>query len=115
MLCCERYGVLLAVFVGMLCCVSYRLHVCVQGGMFNDIMKEAFNDTQIEDLWVRYFCISTNVSKARLQLHQSGPLWKYVRASMTVCVCLGGVTSGAACPARAPRHCAPTRCLCLGV
>ena len=55
-----------------------------QGALFNDIMKDAFGDVQIEDLWIRYFCISTNVSKARMQVHQSGPLWKYCRASMTV-------------------------------
>jgi hypothetical protein len=28
--------------------------------------------------------VSTNVSKARMQIHQAGPLWKYARASMTV-------------------------------
>jgi hypothetical protein len=75
---------------GCASCVKHRLIVSAcpsllsQGALFNDIMKDAFGDTQIEDLWIRYFCISTNVSKARMQVHQSGPLWKYCRASMTV-------------------------------
>ncbi len=67
---------------GLACC--FCCGVDVQGSGFNNILRDAFGDTQIEDLWIRYFCVSTNVSKARMQIHQAGPLWKYARASMTV-------------------------------
>ena len=38
----------------------------------------------IQDLWIPFFCCTTNVSTSRSQVHRSGPVWKYVRASMTV-------------------------------
>jgi len=41
-------------------------------------------DTQIEDLWLNFFCCSTNLTKGCLTVHKSGLLWRSIRASMTV-------------------------------
>ena len=41
-------------------------------------------ETQIEDLWLRYFCVVTNVGKMDTQIYSRGSLWRFVRASMTV-------------------------------
>jgi predicted acylesterase/phospholipase RssA len=38
-------------------------------------------DVKIEDLWMPYFCISGNMTTAQMEVHQRGPLWRYVRAS----------------------------------
>ncbi len=38
----------------------------------------------IEDLWRPFFCVSTNLSQAEPVLHQTGPLWKSVRASIAI-------------------------------
>ena len=38
----------------------------------------------IEDLWLRFFCVSTNLSKGEPSVHESGPLSTLVRASMSV-------------------------------
>eukprot|EP00898_Chlorokybus_atmophyticus_P004975 jgi/Chlat1/5479/Chrsp36S05433 len=54
------------------------------GTGFTKTIKHALGDTQIEDLWLRYFCVSTNVTKGDIAVHERGDLWKYVRASMTV-------------------------------
>jgi predicted acylesterase/phospholipase RssA/CRP-like cAMP-binding protein len=54
------------------------------GAAFNDALIDCFKDTQIEDLWIRYFCVSTDVANDRCVTHQTGPLWRYCRASMTV-------------------------------
>ena len=43
-----------------------------------------FGDKLIEDLWVPYFCVSTDISHAELRVHDHGVLWRYVRASMTL-------------------------------
>lgn len=45
---------------------------------------DCFGATQIEDLWIRFFAISTNVSDDRMEVHTAGPLWRYVRASMNL-------------------------------
>jgi lysophospholipid hydrolase len=54
------------------------------GRSFNEALIDCFGTTQIEDLWLRYFCVSTNVSEDTVAVHTTGPLWKYCRASMTV-------------------------------
>lgn len=55
------------------------------GKGFSKLVRDSLGaDTQIEDLWLRYFCITTNVRKMTLQAHSRGLLWLLVRASMTV-------------------------------
>lgn len=54
------------------------------GESFNILLQQALGDTQIEDLWIKYFCVTTNVTKDRMDVHQTGPLWRYARASMTI-------------------------------
>lgn len=40
--------------------------------------------TEIEDLWIRFFCTTTNIRRMKLNVHSRGTLWDKVRASMTV-------------------------------
>lgn len=55
------------------------------GKAFNEHIKAVIpEDVQIEDLWVPFFCITTNVSKHRYMIHKQGSLWKAVRASMSL-------------------------------
>lgn len=53
----------------------------LSGQKFVKILTSLFGDTQIEDLWLKYFCVSTNLSRAKMMVHQEGPLWRSVRAS----------------------------------
>jgi predicted acylesterase/phospholipase RssA/CRP-like cAMP-binding protein len=46
------------------------------------IIKKAFGNVNIEDLWINYFCISSNLSSAEPEIHQSDSLWKAIRASV---------------------------------
>ncbi|KAK9808186.1 hypothetical protein WJX73_006212 [Symbiochloris irregularis] len=56
------------------------------GKGFDRIVREAFQGgaSQIEDLWLRFFCMSTNLSKGCPAVHSTGLLWRMVRASMTI-------------------------------
>ncbi|MBV8087951.1 MAG: patatin-like phospholipase family protein, partial [Chloroflexi bacterium] len=47
-------------------------------------VKRLFGDTQIEDLWRPFFCISSNLTRAEMMVHRSGLLWRHVRASCSV-------------------------------
>jgi len=44
-------------------------------------LREAVGDVQIEDLWLPYFCVSSNLSRAEMVIHCDGPLWFALRAS----------------------------------
>ncbi len=48
------------------------------------LLRELYGDVQIEDLWLPYFCVSTNLSRAEVVVHERGPLWLWVRASSSV-------------------------------
>lgn len=41
----------------------------------------AFGDTEIEDLWLPYFAVSSNLTTADLVVHDTGMVWKATRAS----------------------------------
>ncbi|ODM99770.1 Patatin-like phospholipase domain-containing protein 7 [Orchesella cincta] len=43
-----------------------------------------FGTLQIEDLYIPYFCVSTDLRDSRARTHMSGDLWFYTRASMTL-------------------------------
>lgn len=38
----------------------------------------------IEDLWLPFFCVTTDISSLNIRVHSVGSLWRYVRASMTL-------------------------------
>ncbi|XP_071819331.1 patatin-like phospholipase domain-containing protein 7 isoform X2 [Apostichopus japonicus] len=55
------------------------------GSYFNKILKNIFGEqTQIEDLWIPYFNITTDITDSKKQTNTKGPLWLYVRASMSL-------------------------------
>lgn len=54
------------------------------GKKLDRLMRELFADTDIEDLWLPFFCVSTDLSRAMPVVHDRGTLWKSVRASCTI-------------------------------
>ena len=43
--------------------------------------KLAYGEADIEDLWINFLCVSSNLTTSELEVHRRGPLWKAVRAS----------------------------------
>ena len=55
------------------------------GYRFNrQIMKSLGSSTRIQDLVLKFFCVSTDIQRCELMIHTKGILWKYVRASMSL-------------------------------
>jgi predicted acylesterase/phospholipase RssA len=48
------------------------------------ILDGMFGDRRIEDLWLDYFCCSTNLTRSELSVHREGPLARWVRASISI-------------------------------
>lgn len=53
-----------------------------------DTQLKRYFDFDIEDLWVPFFAVSSNLSTFRLHVHRSGRLWKAIRASASIPVLL---------------------------
>jgi len=64
--------------------VTYPFVAYTTGHEFNRGIYKAFYNTQIEDMWIPFFCNSTNITHSRMEIHRSGYAWRYVRASMTL-------------------------------
>jgi predicted acylesterase/phospholipase RssA/CRP-like cAMP-binding protein len=48
------------------------------------LMKSLYGERAIEDLWTPFFSISTNLTRARIDVDTRGPLWRAVRKSMSI-------------------------------
>jgi predicted acylesterase/phospholipase RssA len=47
-------------------------------------LSTMFGDQQIEDLPLPYFCVTSDLTHARVSVHDRGPLWLWTRASSAV-------------------------------
>jgi lysophospholipid hydrolase len=76
------------------------------GYFINTSVQTVFQDKQIEDLWIPYFCVTTDITASKMRVHDHGQfippislgfffyctpgficlgsLWRYVRASMSL-------------------------------
>jgi len=64
--------------------LTYPYCSMMTGFGFNGLIEETFPETCIEDLWLPYFTITTDISESKMKVHESGSLWRYVRASMSL-------------------------------
>jgi len=56
----------------------------ISGEKLQGLLEYYFGDVQIEDLWLPFYCISSNLTNAKMQLHESGSLSKAIRASISL-------------------------------
>jgi predicted acylesterase/phospholipase RssA/CRP-like cAMP-binding protein len=47
-------------------------------------LRHVFGEIDIEDLWLPFWCVSTNLSTAKMCVHEQGPLWRAIRASSSL-------------------------------
>lgn len=64
--------------------LTYPATSYTTGHEFNRGIWKAFGETQIEDFWLRYFNNTTNITHSRMEIHESGYAWRYIRASMSL-------------------------------
>ena len=55
--------------------------IFADGILVHDIKECVGADVQIEDLWIPFFCVSSNLTRAEVKAHDTGPLWRAVRVS----------------------------------
>jgi len=48
------------------------------------MMEMMFGDERIEDLWLSFFCVSTNLTRTELAVHRQGSVRDWLTASMTL-------------------------------
>jgi NTE family protein len=54
------------------------------GRRMTERLQAAAGEVDIEDLWLPFYCVSTNLSRNRPEVHRRGRGWRAVRASMSI-------------------------------
>ncbi|KAJ3090881.1 phosphatidylcholine and lysophosphatidylcholine phospholipase [Quaeritorhiza haematococci] len=64
--------------------LTYPVTSLFTGHEFNRGIWKSFYDTHIEDCWLPYFCVTTNITYSQAEIHRFGYMWRYIRASMSL-------------------------------
>jgi predicted acylesterase/phospholipase RssA/CRP-like cAMP-binding protein len=56
----------------------------LKGRKLKDMILEQFGSTRIEDLWIGFFCVATDLTAAEARLHQSGPVASALLSSIAI-------------------------------
>jgi NTE family protein len=56
----------------------------VSGRKVGMLLRREFGDSDIEDLPLPFFCVSSNLTTGRIAVHQRGALWRWLRASVAI-------------------------------
>ncbi len=56
----------------------------VSGRKVGMLLRRELGDIDIEDLPLPFFCVSSNLTTGRIAVHQHGPLWRWLRASVAI-------------------------------
>lgn len=64
--------------------VTFPVSALMRSKKVTDAMAALYEDFNIEDGWLSFFCISTNLTKARINIHKRGKMKDSVRASLSI-------------------------------
>jgi len=78
----RRYSHFMSSLANLLWDVTIPMVSYFTGKNFNRGLIMSFGGTKIEDLWIPYFCMSTDLTDQAARVHRNGTLWRYCSASM---------------------------------
>jgi NTE family protein len=64
--------------------IALPMIAMTQGKLVKQRLREHFGETLIEDLWLPFFCVSSNLTSGEHHLHQRGEVWRALRASSSL-------------------------------
>lgn len=56
----------------------------LRGQRWQKNLMNTYGDTYVEDTWLPFFCVSTNITKNEVHIHRTGSVWKSIRASISL-------------------------------
>ncbi|KAI8093035.1 uncharacterized protein BX664DRAFT_260351 [Halteromyces radiatus] len=64
--------------------LTYPVTAWFTGHEFNRAIWKCLGDSLVEDFWLPYFAVTTNITFSRMEVHTTGYAWRYIRASMSL-------------------------------
>ncbi len=56
----------------------------MKGKKLDRLLRQVFGDQDLEDLWINFFCVSSNLTQTRAMVHRRGLLRQALRASISL-------------------------------
>lgn len=78
------FSVRMSSFWRLILDLTYPMTAWTTGHAFNSAIWKCFGDSRIEDFWVRYFTNTTNLTDSKMEVHEKGYAWRFIRASMSL-------------------------------
>lgn len=64
--------------------IAFPMIAMTRGDKVKARLQEHFGDVEISDLWLPFFCVSSNLTSGSYHLHRRGPLHNALRASISL-------------------------------
>lgn len=64
--------------------LTYPFCAWFTGESFNRALWRIFAERLLEDMWIPFYCITTDISHSRMTVHHTGLAWRAIRASMSL-------------------------------
>lgn len=64
--------------------LTFPAYSLVTGEQVRRMLGWVFGDRRIEDLWTPFFCAAANLSRGELMVHRTGPVVRWVEASVAI-------------------------------
>lgn len=82
----ENINSLSAVFANKKALFDYTLPLAslLKSAKLTRFCHEVYGESRIEDLWIPFFCVSSNLADGKEVVHDRGPLWRVVRSTISL-------------------------------
>lgn len=82
----EKINALSSVFANKKALFDYTLPLAslLKSAKLTRFCHEVYGETRIEDLWIPFFCVSSNLADGKEVVHDRGPLWRVVRSTISL-------------------------------
>jgi predicted acylesterase/phospholipase RssA len=64
--------------------LDFPMVALLGGRKLDRLLRSVFEEIDIADLWLPYYCISSSLTEASMVVHDRGPVWRCVRASSSL-------------------------------
>lgn len=65
--------------------LTYPFVALTSGRMLDRTLRSIFSGAKMQNLWIEFYCVTTNLLKQEERVQFNGSVWKWVRASMSIC------------------------------
>jgi len=56
----------------------------MKSAKLSNFCRSVYGEQRIEDLWIPFFCLSSNLADGQEVIHDRGPLWKIIRTTISL-------------------------------